>query len=286
MGPRPRARGRNRPCPYSTKLQHSTPAQVEKNLHFAASHKIYSPPELISVDEGVSGRKLRRDGLNRCQFILEHRLAQSLLVFKVSRLFRVPYQGYKSFHEEIVEEGLRAVSVSQQIDTRNEKQWKCLMHLHGIMDEMPLETIADHVRAGLKSLARMGYITGPLIVGFRRAEVPGAPPTKLGRPRTTSAVDSVAADLIRQHFEWVRDAMTLREGLLRWQEAGGPLSPRCKVGYMSTTVCRHIIANPRYTGLFAFGRTRGVWSSKRGYATAVLQPETEVVMYKAEELQM
>ena len=271
---------------YSSKLQHSTQAQVEENVHFAGWHKMYVPPELISVDEGVSGRKSQRDGLNRCRFILGHRLAQTLLVFKVSRLFRASYQGYRFFHEEIVEESLRAISISQQIDTRNEKQWKCLMYLHGIMDEMLLETIADHVRAGLKSLAGMGYVTGPMIVGFRRAEVPGAPPTKLGRPRTMPEVDPIAGDLIRQHFEWFRDGMTIREGLRRWQEAGGPAPPHSKLGYMSAGAYRRMLSNPRYTGLFAFGRTRSVWSSKREYTTAVLQPETEVVIYRSEELRI
>src|SRR5262249_36955040 len=155
-----------------SKMSHSTQAQVEEAVTFAAWNKLYPPPEFINVDEGVTGRKLRRDGLDRCKRILEQRLAQTLLVFKVSRLFRGAHPGYAFFQEEIVDEGLRAISVSQGIDTRDEKTWKTLAHIHGLMDEMLIDTIADHVRSGLKSLARMGYVTGPLTVGYRPVDLP------------------------------------------------------------------------------------------------------------------
>ena len=266
-------------------MQHSTQAQVEDEIEFAAWHEIYVRPEFICVDEAVSGRKMWRDGLIRCKLILEKRLAQTLLVFKVSRLFRVAYRGYAFFQEEIVEEGLRAVSVSQGIDT-NHESWKKLAYLHGLMDEMLLETIADHVRSGLKSLAQMGYATGPLTVGYRPVEVPGAPPTNRGKPRTVPSVNPDVAKLIVQHYVWIRDGMPIREGWRRWVEAGGPFDPRSTLGYMSYSAYRRMLSNPRYTGRFAFGRTRSVWSSKRDYASKVLQPDTEVIVYQSEELRI
>ena len=45
---------------YSKALQHSTRAQVEDDVEFAAWNHMYPPPEFINVDEGVSGRKLPR----------------------------------------------------------------------------------------------------------------------------------------------------------------------------------------------------------------------------------
>ena len=136
---------------FSTKMQHSTTEQVQADIRFAAANKIYVPSEFISVDEGVSGRKSRRDGLERAKSILREKRARVLLVFKVSRLFRAAYRGFMFFQEDVVEEGLRAISVSQGIDTQDEKTWKQLTYLHGIMDEMLLTTIADHVRLGLNA---------------------------------------------------------------------------------------------------------------------------------------
>ncbi|MHC4407060.1 MAG: hypothetical protein ACYTG0_46195, partial [Planctomycetota bacterium] len=56
-------------------------------------------------------------------------------------------------------------------------------------------------------------------------KVPG-PPTKRGRPRTAPEVDPEVAARIRQHFQWIRDGMSIREGWRRWLAAGGPCDPR------------------------------------------------------------
>ena len=211
---------------FSSKLQHSTTAQVRDNVQYAAGHQIYVPPEFVCVDEAVSGRKARRDGLTRMTALLQAKLVRVLLVFKVSRLFRVAYLGFKFFQEEIVEENLRAISISQGIDTADHKAWKQLAYLHGIMDEMLLGAIADHVRSGLSNLFQMGYVTGALTLGYVGVEVPGAPLTKLGRPRRQPAVCETIAQLIVEHMRFIRDGMPIKEGWRRWIAAGGPCDAR------------------------------------------------------------
>src|SRR6516162_3434862 len=56
---------------FSSKLQHSTHSQVQENVAFAAWHRMYPAPEYLCVDEAISGRKTRRDGLDRCKLILK-----------------------------------------------------------------------------------------------------------------------------------------------------------------------------------------------------------------------
>ncbi|WP_345325790.1 recombinase family protein, partial [Novipirellula rosea] len=131
---------------FSTKLQHSTDDQVRENIQWAAKNHIYVPSELISLDEGVKGKRMQRAGLDRTKAILRSRQAKVLLVYKASRLFRQAGKGYQFINEEVVEEGLRAVSVSQGIDTNDRKTWKLQLQIHGIMDDMLLDAIADHVR--------------------------------------------------------------------------------------------------------------------------------------------
>ncbi len=80
---------------FSTKLQHSTDDQVRENIQWAAKNRIYVPPELISVDEGVKGKRIQRAGLDRTKAILHERLAKVLLVYKASRLFRQAGKGYQ-----------------------------------------------------------------------------------------------------------------------------------------------------------------------------------------------
>lgn len=271
---------------FSTKLQQSTADQVRECVLFAARKRLYVPPEFICADEGVSGRKRRRDGLDRVLLIVRAKHATTVLVYKLSRLFRAAYEGYKLFQEELVEEGLRGISVSQSIDTADEKTWEQLTVLHGLSDKMLLAAIADHVRSNLSGLFQQGYVTGALPVGFRRREVPGGRPTKRDRPRTVPEVDPEVADLIRKHYEWCKDGLAVREGWRRWVRAGGPCDPRSTTKRMSYPAYRRMLSNPRYTGVFAFGRKRNLWSSKRDYNRQVAGPEHEVVIVKSEELRI
>jgi hypothetical protein len=154
------------------------------------------------------------------------------------------------------------------------------------MDEMLLETIGDHVRSGIKSLFLAGYVTGALSVGYRPVEVPGGRPTNRGRPRTMPQIIPEAANLIRQHYEWIRDGMGLKEGWRRWVSAGGPCDPRSTIGHMSYEAYRRMLRNQRYIGLWAFGRKRNVWSSKGDYTRQVLQADTQVAVRRCEELRI
>jgi hypothetical protein len=49
---------------------------------------------------------------------------------------------------------------------------------------------------------------------------------------------------------------------------------------------RRLLANPRYTGRWAFGRKRNRWSTKRDYTRQIDQPDTEVVIVESEELRI
>jgi DNA invertase Pin-like site-specific DNA recombinase len=271
---------------FSSKRQHSTEDQVRECLVWAAGHGMYVPPELISIDEATKGHRIRRDGLARLKEILRRRHASVLLVFKASRLFRQAFKGYQLIHEEVVEEGLRAVSVSQGIDTDDERSWKAQLQLHGLLDDLLLDAIADHSRAGLKGLFLKGWITGGLTVGYRRVEVPNAPVTNRGLPRTVPEVDPEVAKLILQNFEWIADGMPIKEGWRRWVAAGGPCDPRSPLGHMSYNAYRRMLSNTRYTGRWEFGRKRNQFSTKLDYVRQVEQPESEVEVYRCEELRI
>ncbi len=271
---------------FSSQLQHSTSAQIRACVEDAARRRMYLPPEYVCVDEAVSGRKTRRDGLDRAKAILSERLAAVILVFKVSRLFRVGYKGFQFVQEEVVEEGLRAISVSQGIDTADQKTWKTLLYLHGLTDEMLLGTIGDHVRIGLRSLFMAGYIVGALTVGYFRKEISGARPTKTGGPRTVPAIDEEAAAHVRKAFENVRDGMSIRRAWKKYVAAGGKGDPRSQGQRMSCIAFRRMLGNRRYTGLWAFGRMKNAWSNKRDGMRQVPQPEQDVAIYYSEELRI
>ncbi|MBA4020257.1 MAG: recombinase [Pirellula sp.] len=271
---------------YSTQMQTSTLAQVMDCLEYGVAHGMYVPPELICVDEGISGRKARRAGLERMKKILSQKRCSVLLVFKVSRLYRVGYRGLQFFNEEVVENGLRGVSVTQGIDTADKKQWQMLLYLHGLMDEMLLTAISDHVRSGLKDLFRQGYVTGAVGVGFTRKPIEGAPTTKRGLPRTMPVRDERAQPIIVRAFERVRDGMPLARAHRMYVAEGGPADPRSTLGYMSYQAFRRLLSNPRLMGIWAFGRKRNEFSTKRDYTRQIAGPEIEVQLIRSDELRV
>ncbi|WP_339749073.1 recombinase family protein [uncultured Rubinisphaera sp.] len=271
---------------YSTKFQDSTADQTKTIVEHAATKQIYCPPEFVCIDEGQRGCKARRDGLERMLFILKQRMASVLLVFKASRLYRQAYRGYQLIQQEVVEEGLRAISVTQQIDTNDSKQWKMLFQIHGIADEMLIEATSDHVRAGLKGMFSRGYTVGALSVGYRRKEVPGAPLTNRGLPRTEPEVDQYVGSKIVEHYMMIRDGVPIRQGWLKWVDEGLPNDPRSTSIHMTYIAYRNMLQREAYIGNWEFGRNRNQFSTKKDYTQQIEQPDDEVVKVHIESLRI
>jgi site-specific DNA recombinase len=269
----------------STKMQNSIEVQACDNAAFAARDRLYPAPEYACADI-VTGRKSGRQGLDRMRAILEAKCVQVLLVYKVSRLFRSAHKGYAFIQENVVECGLRAVSISQGIDTDNKETWKTLTLINGLSDEMLLTTIADHVRSGLASLFTQGFVVGALTVGYDAVEVPGGTPTKLGRPRRMPRVNSEVARFIIQAFESIRDGMPIRRAWRQWLANGGPSDRRSRSSVMSYVAFRRLLSNPRLTGRWAFGKRRNQWLSKKDYCSQIDVADTEVRVVISEELRI
>lgn len=228
---------------------------------------------------------MRRKGLDRIKQVLKETSASVLLGFKVSRIFRKAYRGLAFFTEEVVEQNKRAISVSQGIDTA-QKDWKLMATMHGLSDEMLLDTIADHVHSGLKNFFREGYVTGPLTVGYEPEGVPNAPLTNNGKPRTMPRVTAWVAEMITQHYTWIAERMSIKEGWRRWKRDGGPKDPRSTSPFMTYSSYRRMLSNPRYTGRWAFGRKRSRWNNGKDYNMQVLMPDTEVTPFECDELRI
>ncbi|MCR9294158.1 MAG: recombinase family protein, partial [bacterium] len=289
---------------FSSKRQHSTSDQVRTSVQHAANKGIYCPPEFVCVDEAQRGYRARREGLDRMLLILKNRHATVLLVFKASRLYRQAFKGYQLIQQEVVEEGLRAISVTQGIDTADTKAWRMLFQVHGIVDDMVIEATADHVRAGLKGLFARGYTVGALPVGYRRKELPDAPVTNRGLTRTVPEVDRKSpeesnesnsedsddapdvAEMIVEHYELIRDGMPIKQGWRKWVADGGPADPRSTKGYMTYNAYRRMLSRIAYTGRWEFGRKRNEFSTKRDYSRQIEQPDSEVEKFLCEELRI
>lgn len=260
---------------FSTDLQQSTATQVLQCVRKATELRIFIPVEFLCVDEAVSGKVSRRPGLNRLRYLSEWGLIEAVSLFNLSRLYRNAMKSCLFVAENLVEEGIRCFAAAQDFDT-DSSRWKLVLHIHGIVDELQLDSTSEHVRAGLGNLFRHGNTTGPTTVGYEAVEVEG-PPTKRGLPRTAPRVVEKWAELIRQHAQMLLDGMSYREGLRRWRAAGGPCDARSSRGKMSYNAYRRLWTNRRLIGQWSFGEKRNDFSSKLDYTRQIPAPEADVI---------
>src|SRR5690606_38508485 len=81
---------------------------------------MYAPPELICIDQTKGSTTAMRAGLERSKSILVSRAASVLLAVNTRRLARLTNQAHSFVQQYVVDQGLRAVMVSQGIDTDDE----------------------------------------------------------------------------------------------------------------------------------------------------------------------
>ena len=270
---------------YSTKLQSSTSDQFKACVAYAAQHGMYVPPELLCCDEGVRGKRVQRDGLDRLNAIFDAKVVDVLLVFKMSRLFRLAYQGFKYIQEEVVDRGFRAISVSQQIDTNDEKSWRLQITVHGLIDDSFTEAVADHVREGLKGRFARGYVIGALPIGYRRKELPGEK-TNRGSSKAIPEIDPEVGKLVRDHFEMVAQGVPLRETWRRWLTAKGPYDKRSSRPCMSLHSFRAMLLNEKYVGHWSHGRFRNKWVARKDGIERVAADAKDIVERRDEALRI
>ena len=269
----------------STKMQHSIDDQVRECVECAAGNRLYAPPEYVCADT-QTGRKSDRSGLNRMRSYLAAESVTVLVVCNLSRLFRSAHRGYAFIQEVVVDEGLRAISVSQCIDTENGSAWKLQTMVHGMTDESLLTSLADHVRAGQVGCFLQGCVTGALTVGYRAVEAPEAGPNRVGATRRKVVVHADAAPRIVRAYESVRDGMPIRVALRQWIADGGPCDPRATTGRMTPPAFRRLLSNPRYLGRWAFGRKRNRWVNKKDQTVQFDMPADQVKEVQREDLRI
>ncbi len=101
--------------------------QVRECAAFAASNRMYVPPELVSTDESGTGHR----GQARLTVILDGRHATVLLVSNISRLSRRSWRGCTFIEEVVLYKGLRTISVTEAIDTADAATWQMVLMVYG-----------------------------------------------------------------------------------------------------------------------------------------------------------
>ncbi len=257
---------------YSTRFQASIADQVRSLYELAIREGIFVPREFVHFDLAARGYKQKREGLSQIQALLDKKAVQALLVFATNRLHRKTYRALQFVEEKIVERGIRCL-FKNGVDTRDSKRWRALLNFHASMDEFVVEMYGDNIRAAHEGLFLKLMVFGTISFGYKGDPIPGQF-TKRGRPRCRIVIDEEAAKWVRQVFAWYTGGKPIDE-IVRELNADEaiPVGPRSISGAWNHDSVRDLLANPRYRGWWAYGKTETIWVSAKDYARQLPRQE-------------
>jgi site-specific DNA recombinase len=205
-------------------------------------------PEHVFLDEGYSGARLDRPGLDRLRDAVQDGEVGAVVVLSPDRLAR-KYVYQVLLLEEFQRAGCQVVFVHRPIGEDPSDQ--LLLQIQGAIAEYERALLGERFRRGKLQRARAGqYLSSRAPYGYRYV------PKREGVPGHL-VIDEAEADLVRTMYRWLIDErMSIRQILKRLNF--GPHRPRCGRLPWSASTVHHILADPIYSGTAYSNRYRYV----------------------------
>jgi site-specific DNA recombinase len=205
-------------------------------------------PENIYTDEGYSGSRLDRPGLDALRDGAEDGTFEVLGVLSPDRLAR-KYAYQVLLLEELGRLGCEVVFVDHPISDDPNDQ--LLLQIQGAIAEYERVLLGERFRRGKLQKAREGhFIGGRAPYGYRYITKQDGVPGHL-------VVDETESELVRMLYGWlIEGRMSVRQILKRLNE--GPWLPRSGGARWSASVVHHILSDSAYSGTAYANRYRYV----------------------------
>src|SRR3954447_19901083 len=190
-------------------------------------------------DEGYSGSRLDRPGLDGLRDAVRDAAIDVVAVFSPDRLAR-KYAYQVLLMEEFRRAGCEVVFLHHPISDDPNDQ--LLLQIQGAIAEYERAVLAERFRRGKLQKAREGNIISSKVpYGYRYEARNGAVPARL-------VVDEVEASMVRQLYAWVlENGLTIRQCMKRLN--AGPWVTRSGRKQWSSSVVHHILTDPVYLGI-------------------------------------
>ena len=213
-------------------------SQLAALRDWAAARGHQLRPEHVFTDEGYSGSRLDRPGLDRLRDAARDGEFDVVAVLSPDRLAR-KYAYQVLLMEELRRAGCEVAFVQRPISDDPHDQ--LLLQIQGAIAEYEKAVLGERFRRGKLQKARAGaWVSGRAPYGYRYVPASDGVPGRL-------MIDEVEAELVRTLYRWLIDErMTVRQILKRLAE--GPWRPRCGRRLWSTAVVHHILADSVYAG--------------------------------------
>jgi site-specific DNA recombinase len=219
-------------------------SQVAAVERAAAELSIDVPPDMRFIDDGFSGARLDRPGLDALRDAAADGLIDVALIYCPDRLAR-NYVHQQVIVEELNKRGVELHFVERPIGQRAED--RLLMQMQGVIAEYERAKITERTRRGKLHRVRSGQMLPFTIApyGYAIVRSPEA-------PRGVLVIDEIEAEHVRAMYRWV-----LEDGMSVWQVTKKlnalRVPPRRKKFWVQASVYR-ILTNSVYAGTAYFGK--------------------------------
>lgn len=200
------------------------------------------------IDTAVSGRKVA--GREKF-FELIHEVkagnVDTIIVYKFSRMFRNSYESHK-FRKLFKKHNVKLLSVTQAIDDET-STGRLMINVLSDIDQFQSETISDHVKSGMREMAKQGWFTGGTVAFGYTTEL-----IKDGdKPRKKYIIEEKEAAHVREIFRLYAEGSSLTE--LQEYLTGAGCFTRQGKQFGITTIAR-MLRNDFYIGTLRY-KTQG-----------------------------
>ena len=158
------------------------------------------------IDTAVSGRKVAgREKFFELITEVKAGNIDTIIVYKFSRMFRNSYESHK-YRKLFKKYNVKLVSVTQAIDDET-SSGRLMINVLSDIDQYQSETISDHVKSGMREMAKQGWFTGGTVAFGYTTEI-----IKDGdKTRKKYVIEEKEAAHVREIFRLYAAGASLRE---------------------------------------------------------------------------
>jgi site-specific DNA recombinase len=226
--------------------QQTIDSQLALLREWASGHRHELAPQHVFTDEGYTGSRLDRPGLDALRDAVQGGDVEVVAVLTPDRLTR-KYAYQVLLLEEFRKAGCEVVFVQRPLSDDPHDQ--LLLQIQGAVAEYERAVLGERFRRGKLQKARAGHwIGGRAPYGYRYVRKTDATPGHL-------AIDEAEAEVVRMLYHWfVEERLTIRQVLRRLSL--GPWRPRSGRRRWSSAVVHRILFDSLYCGTAYVNRYR------------------------------
>lgn len=264
---------------YSSESQDesSIEQQFDSIEQAAARNHHFIPVELRFMDEAVSGRKLRRIGLNAILEAARKGLFKVMYIWNISRLARESAISIPMIKDLVYNLGIRIICTANGFDTNN-AGWESIIYLDCILAEAKIKQLTEDVKRGHQNNVKSGNSNGDHCYGYASVVAPGSvnqSRARKMRPKKVIDIDPAQAEWVVRIFRWYCDeGRSVYWITTQLNRLNAPRGHRASGSNGWTTiVVIHILENVKYVGLWPYGKRKNKCNPLTGDVTIELRSE-------------